>query len=93
MVFFCIFVFMYKKGDILICSSETPGHDLIIGDKYKVTECLNFYDGGRVQMSNGDKLVLFVIHIKTKKEYSFLSDRLFIPLDVYREYKLRNILG
>jgi len=82
---------MYKKGDIIVCSSETPGHDLIIGDRYEVTECLIFH-GGRVQMNNGDKVALFVTHIKTNKEYSFLSERLFIPLSVYREFKLRNIL-
>jgi hypothetical protein len=83
---------MYNKGDVLVCSCETPGHDLIIGDQYKVTECLNFEAAGRVQMSNGDKVALFVTHIKTGKEYSFLSDKSFIPLSVYREFKLRNVL-
>jgi hypothetical protein len=83
---------MYNKGDILVCSCECPGHDLIIGDQYKVTECLIFHNDGRVSMSNGDKTALFITHIKSGKEYSFISDKSFIPLSVYREFKLRNIL-
>lgn len=87
---------MYKKGDIVVCSNNRNKHgvgysDIIIGDKYEVTDCLNFKEGGRISMSDGD-VALFVKHTKSGKEYSFVPSRLFIPLSVYREFQLRNVL-
>ena len=76
----------YSKGDILICSSnELYGnkYNLIIGDKYSINDA--------IEMSEG-RIVLELIHVDTKSPVGIHSDRLFITLSAYREWKLRKIL-
>jgi hypothetical protein len=76
----------YKKGDILICSTnELYGqkYNLTIGDKYRVNDAIEMSD---------DRIVLELIHDSTNRPVGIHSDRLFIPLWVYREFKLRKIL-
>ena len=77
----------YNKGDILICSNnELYGqkYNLIIGDKYSVNDAIVMSD---------NRIVLELIHVDTKLPVGIHSDRLFITLDVYREWKLRKILS
>ena len=77
----------YNKGDILVCTSnELYGQvtqALIIGDKYRVNDA--------IEMSE-DRIVLELIHDSTNRRVGIHSDRLFIPLWVYREFKLRKIM-
>lgn len=76
----------YNKGDILICSTnELYGqkYNLIIGDKYRVNDAIEMSD---------DRIVLELIHDSTNRPVGIHSDRLFIPLWVYREFKLRKVL-
>jgi hypothetical protein len=76
----------YNKGDILICSTnELYGqkYNLIIGDKYSINDA--------IEMSE-DRIVLELIHVDTKSPVGIHSDRLFITLSAYREWKLRKIL-
>lgn len=75
----------YNKGDILICSTnELYGqkYNLNIGDRYIILDV--------IKMSE-DRIVLELLHDETKK-LVLISDRLFIPLWVYREYQINKII-
>lgn len=73
------------KGDILICSTDKlygMEQSLIVGDKYKVLDI--------IEMS--EKVILDLTHVDTNSRVGLFDDKCFIPLDVYREFKLRQIL-
>jgi hypothetical protein len=77
----------YKHGDILICSTKEmygqTNHQLIVGDKYKINDVIEMLE---------DKIILDVTHESTNKRIGLASDRQFIPLEVYRDCKLKKIL-
>ena len=76
----------YTEGEILICSTnELYGqkYNLIVGDKYQVIEDIEMSD---------DRVVLDLIHVKTNSRVGIHSDRLFIQLYVYREFRIRQVL-
>jgi len=77
----------YKHGDILICSTKEmygqTNHQLIVGDKYKINDVIEMLE---------DKIILDVTHESTNKRIGLVSDRQFIPLEVYRDWKLKKIL-
>jgi hypothetical protein len=81
----------YNKGDILVCSRTTTNvtYDLIVGDKYEV-----IINNGSFRYSPDDfsNIFLDVRNIKTGKDHKLIPDKLFITLEVYREFKLREIL-
>jgi hypothetical protein len=69
----------FKKGDIVICTrDEFSGikFDLDIGDKYEI------YD----QIDDG------IIRIINKGVILFASSYMFIPIEMYRDFKLKQIL-
>lgn len=76
----------YKRGDILICTTnEMYGQTnrmLIIGDKYKINDI--------IEMS--DKTILDVIHEETNSRVGLVSDRHFITIEVYRDWKIKQLL-
>lgn len=78
----------YNKGDILVCCNNKISsyeYNLTIGDKYEVIESM---------LINGfSSISLDVVNVKTGQHHKWLSDKMFIPLDVYREFKLRQILN
>lgn len=91
----------YKKGDILVCSTNrttTTGYNLTVGDKYEIITnpedwnnalCNTILSGNPNDFS---KISLGVKNIKTGQLHKWVPDKLFIPLDVYREFQLKNIL-
>mgnify|MGYP001026524517 CR=1 FL=1 len=78
----------YNIGDVLICATDEmygqKRQHLIIGHKYVVLDV--------IEMSE-DKIILDVKHLSSSKRIGIVSDRHFIPLDVYREFQLRKILN
>ena len=80
----------YKKGDILVCSTnELEGKKLrlLIGHKYKVTDT---FEWNNISI-NGDRIIE-VAQLETNAKIGWFSERAFIPLDVFREFQLRQIL-
>jgi hypothetical protein len=77
----------YRHGDILICSTKEmygqTNHQLVVGDKYKINDV--------IEMSE-DKIILDVIHESTNKRIGLVSDRQFIPLEVYRDWRIKQLL-
>lgn len=82
----------YRHGDILVCSTKEgfllsqhlyKNHQLIVGDKYKINDV--------IEMSE-DKIILDVIHGSTNKRIGLVSDRQFIPLEVYRDWRIKQLL-
>ncbi len=80
----------FNKGDILICSNNKLYNKdyLIIGDKYEVMDNFN---SSISLLGNDRELIIDVRHIKTGTIISLVSYKLFITLEVYREFKLREI--
>jgi hypothetical protein len=78
----------YKQGDILICSTKEMygqvNQLLLVNDKYRVNDF--------IEMSGG-KIILDVTHESTNKRIGLVSDRHFIKLDVYRHWKLKQLLN
>ncbi len=88
----------YKKGDILVCSTNrttTTGYNLTVGDKYEIItmrmHSLNPEDWNN-NPNDFSKISLGVKNIKTGQLHKWVPDKLFISLDVYREFQLKNIL-
>ena len=82
----------YNKGDILVCCNNKISsyeYNLTIGDKYEVVNSMLIHGG----IENGSSISLDVVNVKTGEHHRWISDRLFISLDVYREFKLREILN
>jgi len=82
----------YKKGDILVCSTNrttTTGYNLTVGDKYEIITNPEDWNNNPNDFS---KISLGVKNIKTGQLHKWVPDKLFIPLDVYREFQLKNIL-
>jgi hypothetical protein len=80
----------YKIGDILVCSTNWTGSqsfDLVVGDQYEVLDLIDF------QKDSFTEYAFNVKNIKNSKMHYFCSDRLFIPLEVWREFQLRKILN
>ena len=77
----------YIKGHILICSTDEmygqKNQHLIVGHKYVILDA--------IEMSE-DKIILDVKHLSTSERIGLVSDRHFIPLEIYREFQLRKIL-
>lgn len=86
----------YNKGDILVCSTNKLNsyeYNLIVGGKYEVIESMLIHVGGNDGFS---RMVLDVRKCDnndpTPRVQYMQPDNLFITLDVYREFKLRQIL-
>lgn len=76
----------YKHGDILICTTNEmygqKNRQLVVGDKYKINDI--------IEMS--DKIILDVTHEKTNGRVGLVSDRHFITIEVYRDWKIKQLL-
>jgi hypothetical protein len=79
-----------KKGDIVICSTNWTGNnsfDLVVEDRYEVLNHPEPLSG------SGETSWFFnVRNIKTGKISYFTPARLFISLEVYRDFKISEIL-
>lgn len=81
-----------NKGDILVCSTnrtKTTGYNLTVYDKYEVISDPKDWNNNPNEFSD---IILHVKNLKTGKEHKWVPDRLFITLESYREFKLREIL-
>ena len=80
---------IYNVGDILICSTNyrcgISNINLVVGGKYEVIES-DYFD-------NLYKNVLTVKNINTSYIIKYVDSVYFIPLDVYREFVLNNLLA
>jgi len=88
-LFFIIFVLMkYNKGDIMVCSTiEMYGQinqNLLIGEKYFINDSM--------EMSE-DRIILDVTHINSNKRIGLVSDRHFISLSSYRQWKIKQLIN
>lgn len=73
-----------KKGDTVICiTNQMYGQEypLNIGEKYIIDDIIEMSEKKIVQVSINDKVI------------GLYDDRHFIPLDVWREFQLRKVLG
>ena len=83
----------FKKGDIVVCSrTDYSGHfysNLEVGEKYEVLDQIDLSANLDVWGTG-----LFLKNIKTGDVYKFFPfpSSLFISLEVFREFKLRDIL-
>lgn len=82
-----------KVGDIVVCSANQIGYIknefLIIGDYYEIIYIYRdklIYDGF-------SELLVDVKSIKTESIYKVQFSKFFIPIEVYREFKLSTILN
>jgi len=76
----------YINGHILICTTDEiygqKHQNLVVGHKYVIIDSFDMSE---------DRIILEVQHLSTSKRIGFVSDRHFIPLDVWREFQLRNL--
>ena len=76
----------YIIGHILTCSTNElynqKNQHLIVGHKYVIKDVIEIQD----------RVILDVEHLSSSKRIGLFSDRHFIPLDVYREFKLKKVL-
>ena len=75
----------YKKGDVLICSTDKAygiEQNLIIGDKCKILNIIEL----------SEKTILDLVHINTNCRVGLFDSICFIPLNIWREFQLRKIL-
>jgi len=84
----------YNKGDIIVCSNNKINsyeYNLVVGDKYEIIGSMLIHGGGNDGLS---KVALDVRKCNSNDNtvQYMQPDNLFIPLDVYREFKLRQIL-
>lgn len=82
----------YNKGDIIVCAKNKVNsyeYDLIIGDKYEVIGSILIHGG----IFSDSRVALDVRNVNNHTVKYLLPDNLFIKLDVYREFKLRQILN
>lgn len=82
----------FNKGDILVCSTNktsTTGYNLIVGEKYEIITDPEDWNHNSNEFS---KIAFDVKNIKTGKIHRWIPARIFISLEVYREFKLREIL-
>lgn len=82
----------YKKGDILVCSTNktsTTGYNLTVGDKYEIITDPQDWNTNANDFNN---ITIDVRNLKTGKDHHWIPDRLFITLEAYREFKLKEIL-
>lgn len=83
----------FKKGDIVVCSKiDFAGHfysNLEVGGKYEVLDQMDLSANLDVWGTG-----LFLKNTKTGDVYKFIPfpSSLFISLEVFREFKLRDIL-
>lgn len=76
----------YNKGDILVCSTDElygQKYQLVVGDKYQILDI--------IEMSE-DRTILQALHVKSNRNIGLVSDRHFIPLQWYRDWKLKKII-
>ena len=79
-----------KKGDIVVCSTNWIGNgsfDLVIEDMYEIIN--------EPLLSDGNGWISWFIdvkNIKTNKISYLMPSRLFITLEVYRDFKINEIL-
>ena len=62
---------------------------IIIGDQYEILDLINFQKG----VDTFTEYAFSVKNTKSGKIHYWCSDRLFIPLEVWREFQLRKILN
>ena len=75
----------YKKGDILICSTNKMygmTYLLEVGEQYEITDSIEMAEKNLVSVNNA----------KTGEYIGVFDDKHFIPLDIWREFQLRKIL-
>lgn len=81
-----------KKGDIIICSNpithgqSVPQGSLIIGEQYLIV------DDGLLISDEKFGNVISVENVKTGKYHPYVFSNEFITMDVYRHFKLKEIL-
>lgn len=76
----------YSKGDILVCSTDElygQKYQLVVGDKYQILDIIDILE---------DKTILLVLHVKSNRNIGLVSDRHFITLQWYRDWKLKKII-
>ncbi len=76
----------YQKGDILICSTNKMygmTYLLEVGEQYEVEDSF--------QVS--EKNIVSVNSVKTGENIGIFDDKHFIPIDIWREFQLRKVLG
>lgn len=81
-------------GDIVICSRDNYNGSsylgsLVIGRKYLITEKIS---PDIPNVSDSDRSIIFVKDIETGNEIHYISQRMFISLEVYRDLQIREIL-
>lgn len=83
----------YKIGDIIVCSTnQITGFtipEIIVGDQYQI---ISNPEDWSINKSDFPKILFDVKHIKTGRRFSMMSEKIFIPLDIYRDFKLNQIL-
>lgn len=81
-----------RKGDIIVCSTNrtsTTEYNLVVGDRYEIIA--DPWDWN-TNPNDFSKIVLSVKNIQTGQEHVWVPARIFITLEVYREFKLKQIL-
>ena len=77
----------YSKGDILVCSTDNfygQKYQLVVGDKYQIIDV--------IEMSE-DKTIIEALHVRTNRNIGLVSDKHFIPLQWYRDWKIKQIVS
>lgn len=77
----------YSKGDILVCSNDNlygQRYQLVVGDKYQIINVIEISE---------DKTIIEALHVKTNRNIGLVSDKHFIPLQSYREWKILQIIS
>lgn len=75
----------YKKGDIVVCVTDKMygmTFSIEVGEQYQIDNSIEIAEKNLVSVSK----------VKTGEHVSIFDDRHFIPLDIWREFKLRKIL-
>ena len=81
-----------KKGDIIICSTNktpTTTYNVTVGDKYEI---ITDPEDWNTNPNDFSKITFGVRNIKTDQLHKWVPARIFITLEVYREFKLKQIL-
>lgn len=78
----------YKDGDIVVCTTDQLYgriyENLSIGDKYSINDS--------IEMSE-DRVILDVTHVDSKKRIGLFSDKHFMSLVSYRNWKINQLIN
>ena len=80
----------YNKGDIIVCSTDElygKKYHLVVGDQYRIIDVIEIPES-----KTSHRTVLHAFHIKTNRDIGLVSDKHFIPLQWYREWKINKII-